>query len=360
MKSLDRINRNTPYRALSGTAFPGHAAPFRPCLTLGLVFGFAIAVAVASADSVTALAAQTGQSPQTPTTELQRRPLPLENTQPAVTEQYLIGAGDEVAVSVVGRPELSGTQTVGPDGRITLPVAGSVLVGEKSRDDAAKAIDETLEKYYSGPITSTVQVTKYGSNHILLLGAVEHPGVITFDQPPTLLEAITRGGQVVNPDNTKQSARRCIIYRGDSQVMNVNISEKFDGQRALSNIPLKRNDIVYIPEHQESVVSVMGEVPRPGPVPLLPSSTLIQLLSAAGGPTERAGNNPTIVITEPSTGRIQEIKFRELLTVHGGTDITLHDGDIVFVPRSGLTKTGYVFQQIAPLVGIGTIFSVVR
>ena len=47
-------------------------------------------------------------------------------------------------------------------------------------------------------MTSTVEVTKYGSNHILLLGAIEKPGVITFDQPPTLLEAITRGGAVLN------------------------------------------------------------------------------------------------------------------------------------------------------------------
>ncbi len=369
MKSIHPGSRNRP-----GHQLLGHAV----CLNVSGSFGLAIGAAVlmcacpstaalraqtpAQTPSETSAPAVTAAVPSSPRDAqgLQRRPLELENTQPGVNEQYLIGAGDEVMVAVVGRPELSGTQTVGPDGRITLPVAGSVLIGEKSRDDAAKSVDETLEKFYSGPINSTVQVVKYGSNHILLLGAVEHPGVISFDQPPSLLEAITRGGQVVNPDNTKQSARRCIIYRGDNQVMTVNISEKFDGQRALSDIRLKRNDIVYIPEHQESVVSIMGEVPRPGPVPLLPTSTLVQLLSSAGGPTEKAGNNPTIVITEPSTGRIQQIKFKELLTVHGGTDVTLHDGDIVYVPRSGIAKMGYAFQQIAPLVGIGTIFTVAK
>ncbi len=76
---------------------------------------------------------------------LQRRPLGIEETQPDAHEEYLLGAGDDIVVTVAGRPELSGPQVVGPDGRITLPVIGSVLVGEKSRDDASKAINEAVE-----------------------------------------------------------------------------------------------------------------------------------------------------------------------------------------------------------------------
>lgn len=290
---------------------------------------------------------------------LQHRPTEIEDTQPDAHEAYLLGAGDEIVVAVAGRPELSGAHIVGPDGRITIPGVGTVAVGEKSRDDAAHSIDEALGKNYSGTMSSTVEVTKYGSNHILLLGAIEKPGVITFDQPPSLLEAITRGGPVLNSDRTTQTARKCIVYRGNDQVMNVNISERFDGRRALNDIRLRRNDVVYIPENQESLVSVVGEVTHPGPVRLNQNSTLISLLADAGGITERAGN-PTILITEPSTGRIQQIKFKELLTLHGGSDVTLHDGDIVYVPRSGVARTGYLFQQIAPLVGVGTIFTVVH
>jgi polysaccharide export outer membrane protein len=257
---------------------------------------------------------------------------------------------------VSGRPELSGAHTVGPDGRITLPLVGTVLVGDKSRDDAAHAIDETLAKDYTGTITSTVQVTKYGSNHILLLGAIQNPGLITFDQPPTLLEAITRGGAVLNSDKSQQTVRKCIVYRGDSQVMNVNISDRLDGKRTLNDIRLRRNDIVYIPENQESLISVLGEVKTPGPVRLQQNSTLVSLLASAGGITEKAGN-PTIKIVEPSTGKVQTIKFKDLITLQGGSDISLHDGDIVFVPRSGLSNVGYVMQQIAPIMGMATIFT---
>lgn len=288
---------------------------------------------------------------------LQRHPLDFESSQPDPHEEYLLGGGDDVIVSVSGRPELSGPHVIGPDGRITMPVIGTVDIGEKSRDDAAKAIDTALAKYYSGEMSSTVQVTKYGSNHILLLGAIEHPGVITFDQPPSLLEAVTRGGPVVNPDHTTQTARKCIIYRGDDKVMNVNLSDRFDSRRALNDIRLRRNDIVYVPEDQESLISVLGEVAHPGPVRLRGNSTLITLLSDAGGITEKAGN-PLIQIVTPSTGKTQTIHFNDLLKPPAGSDIALHDGDIIFVPRSGLAKAGFFFQQISPIIGIGTIFSI--
>jgi len=350
------------------------ATPFHEPFAFGLLLSFCFA------SSPVLVAAQTppaqnspGQTPaiQSPAAvpanvpanqepaSLQRRPLDIENNQPDPHEEYTLGPGDTIIVDVAGRPELSGTHVVGPDGRITLPAVGSVLVGDKSRDDAARAIDDVLAKYYTGTMTSTVQVSKYGSNHILLLGAIDKPGLIEFDDPPTLLEAITLGGHVASPDKTLQSPRRCIIYRGDTQVMNVNISDRFDGQKALNDIRLRRNDIVYIPEHQESVVSVLGEVTRPGPEPLVQSTTLISLLTLAGGPTERAGGNPKITITESSTGRIQQISFKELLTLHGGSDVTLHDGDIVYVPRSGLSKTGFFMQQISPITGLATGFALI-
>jgi polysaccharide export outer membrane protein len=318
-------------------------------LSLCLCFVFSSSSVVAQSSATPAVAAQEPA--------LQRHPLGIEDAQPDAHEEYTLGGGDEIVVSVAGRPELSGTHIVGPDGRITLPVVGTVAVGDKSRDEAARSIDETIGKNYSGTISSTVEVTKYGSNHITLLGAIEKPGVITFDQPPSLLEVLARGGAVLNPDKSVQTARKCVIYRGDNQVMNVNISERFDGRRALNDIRLRRNDIVYIPDNQQSLISVLGEVTKPGPVRLDQNSTLVSLLASAGGITEKAGN-PIIQIVEPSTGKVQTIKFKELLTLHGGSDVTLHDGDIIYVPRSGLAKFGYTVQQVAPIAGIATVFSI--
>ena len=343
---------------LPHTYIRSRTASYTGIVAAGLLISFNFAFHGNSANAQSPAPSPAISQPAALEPGLQRHPTGIEDAQPDPHEEYLLGAGDDIVVTVAGRPELSGTHIVGPDGRITLPVVGTVNVGEKSRDDAAKSIDNTLAKYYSGSMSSTVEVTKYGSNHILLLGAIEKPGLITFDQPPSLLEAITRGGPVVNADKSTQTARKAIVYRGDNQVMNVNLSERFDGRRALNDIRLRRNDVVYIPENQESLVSVLGEVTRPGPIRLDQNSTLVSLITSAGGITEKAGNNPIIQITEPSTGRVQTIRFKELLTLHGGSDVTLHDGDIVYVPRSGLAKTGFIFSQIAPITGMATLATI--
>ena len=38
---------------------------------------------------------------------------------------YRVGEGDKLTVSVWGRPEVSGKHTVGPDGRLAIPLAGT-------------------------------------------------------------------------------------------------------------------------------------------------------------------------------------------------------------------------------------------
>ena len=283
------------------------------------------------------------------TPQLQTQPLvTLANTQPSDGAGYELGPGDEVDVAVVGRPELSGTHTIGPDGRITLPIAGSVVIGGSTRDRAAATITEVLSRLYVQP-TVTVQVDKYGSNHIVLIGAVEHPGVLEFDGTPTLLEAITRGGLISGPDKKEHMPTRCIIYRDHDQIGEIRLKDVL----RTGDIRLHRNDIVYVPGDEEEMISVLGEVKSPGPILLRDQSTLISLIADAGGITPQAGN-PAIQIIHPASGVIQSVRFKDLLSLRG-RDVTIRPGDIVYVPQSGIAHVGFFLQQIAPAAELGTV-----
>src|SRR5476651_1680037 len=128
------------------------------------------------------------QMPPMPAPVLQTNPqLALREFEPAENQEYELGRGDAISVDFGGRPEMSSKQIVGPDGRITLPMAGAIAVADKTREQAAQAIVAALTPFYEH-LNVTVGVDKYTSNQVLLLGAVEHPGVMTFDRPPTLLE----------------------------------------------------------------------------------------------------------------------------------------------------------------------------
>ena len=63
------------------------------------------------------------------TPQLKQSPMKtLQNFEPAENEEYELGPGDEISLDFPGRPELSGKRVVGPDGRITLPLAGALNV----------------------------------------------------------------------------------------------------------------------------------------------------------------------------------------------------------------------------------------
>ena len=315
---------------------------------------------------------QDSAAPPEGTIELKKNPIEvLKELEPAADAPYELGRGDEISVEVAGRPELTSKHVVGPDGEITLPIVGSVTVVDKTRDEAAKVIQSALANYYDG-VNVSVGVEHYSSNHILLLGAVEHPGLMSFDRAPLLLEVISRGGMqsqtTAGGNGTPASIGapaypdECVIYRGSNIVFTVELKQLLEEDHNLADYRLKRDDIVYVPGNSK-YVAFFGQVLRPGTLRLHNSSTLPQLLAEAGGPTEKAGQNPKIQIIHRGSnglpGKTQFVSYKEILQP-GPIDLTLHSGDIIYVPESGLNKAGDTFEKIAPLVNLITIGAVLH
>ena len=61
---------------------------------------------------------------------------------------YTLGNGDEITVDVWNHAELSGHHVIGPDGKITLPIAGVLKVAGLTREEAQTAV-------MNGPVSYT-------------------------------------------------------------------------------------------------------------------------------------------------------------------------------------------------------------
>src|SRR5208283_3629010 len=164
------------------------------------------------------------------------------------------------------------------------------------------------------------------ANKILVLGAVEKPGVINFDGTPTLLEALTRSGLDTGPNKSSQIPERCAIYRGHDEVVWVQLKALVDSGNSLADLRLRRDDVIYVPNGSERFVSVLGQVQHPGAVPLTSTSTLASVLAGAGGFTEPAGNKPHIQIVDPATGTSRIVSFNDLLNPAKALEITPKPG----------------------------------
>jgi polysaccharide export outer membrane protein len=289
----------------------------------------------------------------------------LQNFEPAENEEYALGPGDEITLDFPGRPELGGKKVVGPDGRITLSLVGPLNVADKNRSEVAKLVVDALSPYYKD-LTVTVNIDKYGSNRIVIIGSVQHPGVLYFDNTPTLLDVIARGGLLANaagsgPGNGTAAVRdgipeRCAIYRGNDQVVWIDLKQLLQTGNSMADLRLRRNDIVFVPAQQEVFVSVLGSVMHAGAIALTPESTLASVLAEAGGLAEGAAAN--IQVIQPSTGKTVTIPFKSLLTLKGTDEVKLHAGDVVFVPQSGFFKSTYVIQRLSPVATMGVMAAV--
>jgi polysaccharide export outer membrane protein len=83
-------------------------------------------------------------------------------------------------------------------------------------------------------------------------------------------------------------------------------------------------------------VAVLGEVRQPGPYSVEPGASLLQLLSRAGGPTERADMTKAQVLRE---GRAVTVDLQSALSGSVTGRYVLNSSDVLYIPRKrGLTR----------------------
>jgi polysaccharide export outer membrane protein len=324
--------------------------PICMALLIGLLAGRSYAQQSAPpGDGTQAVIADPSTSDPSQGTGLKTNPLKvLEQSEPAIGESYELGAGDTIKLYVAGHPELSRDYIVGPDGFITIDVAGSVRVWNLTREAAAKVVQDTLVAYYNDPAV-TIGIEKYGSNTVMIFGNIQHPGILAYEgTTPTLLDAIGRGGLLVNPSSRDGLPGRCIVYRGNDTVLQVQLDDLLRSSSPLSDIRLRRGDKVFIPIDRQQFVSVLGQVGKPGPVAIRPGLDLKLALAEAGGLKDEAGDNPTVHIIQIASNRELNIPYKQLMTPQGGSEVTLQAGDVISIPKSGFNKVGYVLTKLSP------------
>jgi polysaccharide export outer membrane protein len=264
-------------------------------------------------------------------------------------DAYRLGEGDNITIQIWDHLELSGPQVVGPDGQITLPVAGSLRIAGLTREDAAKVIKEALSKSFDG-IVVTVKVDQYISNRVILLGKVKTPGVYRFETQPTLLEAISRAGGLM--EDTRNvfgitNWSHCAVLRGRDRVAWLDLRVLMEGGDLNLNLRLAPNDVVLVPEQGDLPVYVLGQVVRPGPLRWIPGMSVLDAIAQGGGMTRDADPNKILVV-RPSRNERINVYQSDLLAPTPGANVAVERGDIVYVPSSILADIGYFFEKLNP------------
>jgi polysaccharide export outer membrane protein len=117
------------------------------------------------------------------------------------------------------------------------------------------------------------------------------------------------------------------------------------GSTAL-NLRMRPGDLVYIPDSADTMVYVLGAVHRPGAYRLTPDMSVMDALATAGGPNEDAQPSE-IGIYRPGRQAVEHIALQNLMDARKRVNFALQEGDVIFVPKSGIADFGYVTRQLA-------------
>lgn len=94
-------------------------------------------------------------------------------------------------------------------------------------------------------------------------------------------------------------------------------------------------------------VSVLGEVRAPALYPVDPGTSLIQLVTIAGGPSAGANLRRTRVVRE---GRVFEVDLQSALAGSAAGRVVLYSNDVVVIPK----RTGFTRENVTFLLGLST------
>ena len=110
----------------------------------------------------------------------------------AASEQYRLGAGDLIQISVYDEPDLSQEVRIGLSGSISYPLLGDVQVSGLSPKELEDKLTSRLKGPYLLNPSVTVSIVEYRPFYVT--GEIEKPGSYAFHPGLTVDKAISIAG----------------------------------------------------------------------------------------------------------------------------------------------------------------------
>lgn len=195
----------------------------------------------------------------------------------ALVSSYILGANDEIRVSVFGAYPFDVKTRIKENGNVTLPSVGEVMAQGVTASTLATKVRDQLKAggYFVNPIVN-VEVVSYVSRAVTVFGNLQNPGIYPLDRPQTIAMMLARTGGA-----RTDAADYAILQRQGEEDRRVPL-EDLSGVTGTGQM-LRPGDSLFVPKAED--VFIYGQVNKPGKITYESGMTLRQILAQAGGPT---------------------------------------------------------------------------
>ena len=195
----------------------------------------------------------------------------------ATPQNYRLGPGDAVNVDIWGASQESVTETISPDGTITIDGIGVIQLSGLSVSQAKARLRSVLGPRYQGSkIDLTLGQTR--TITVSVIGEVKVPGTYTMSAFATVYNALYMAGG----PNDIGTLRNVKVYRRGKLITSVDVYDFLLNGKLSGDVRLQDNDVITVSPY-EALVNITGKVKRPMFYEMKKTESAATLLKYAGG-----------------------------------------------------------------------------
>lgn len=279
------------------------------------------------------------------------------------TPTYTFAPGDEFDLRVPDAPQFDQAVRVRPDGKIALPLVGTVHVLGRTPEDVQSELRERIARRagsagqreyllhandeleikfpFHANLNEQLRVRPDGKLQLQLVGTVQAEGRSPESLRDELRERYAKW--LRNPEVA-------VLVRGVTS-QNVRTPDG-TGRAGLAGL----EPVIVLRNPAQAQVFVGGEIVRPGVLVWRPGLSLVQAVVESGGVLPSGDRAQLTLLRRNATGGAEVLRLGERLDPLGqpAQDITLQPYDVVLLPKSRAATLAdqlnqYVFNLIPPL-----------
>ena len=220
--------------------------------------------------------------------------------------------------------------------------------------------DYAVTELRDGDVVTVGAILNRFTNKVEIKGAVYRPDIYELNgEVNTVRSLIAQASGLMDDAFTNRAVLQRQRDDMTAEVLSVDVKALMEGR--IPDIPLRKNDILYIPSIHDlsdlGSVNITGEVAKPDQYPYADHMTLEDLIIQAGGLREAASlvrvdvsrriKDPKSVNTTDSIGQMFSFALKDGFVIDGQPGFVLQPYDQVFVRRS----PGYQVQQNVGIQG---------
>ena len=264
--------------------------------------------------------------------------------QSPVSDDYVLGPGDQLLISVWGSTSGETNATLDRSGEIVIPKLGTLKLAGVKASQAQASVKALFNKYYKD-IDVSVSLGKLRKITVFVVGQSRFPGSYQLSSQATLTSALFASGG----PNASGSIRRVQLKRNGAVLSELDLYAFLGNGDKTSDVRLQDGDVIFYPQAAGHMAFV-GKVNAPAVFEIKNSQeTVAYFLSLAGGlpivADPRRANIERLAPDKDQPRRIEDLTLDE-----AGLKKLIQNGDVVSVGQivpemaNAITLRGNVAQ----------------